>query len=103
MIFTVTYCCWLSLTVSLSTMDLLYVSHSLPWLLAVSYYLYNNIELMAVSHCLPWMMAFFHCLSCPMEFLDVSHCLLWLLAVSNCLSQFHGVPDNLSLSPNVAG
>ena len=50
---------WLSLNVCLCAMELLHVSHFLPWLLAAS-----------------------HCLSGPMEFLSFSHCLLWLLAFS---------------------
>ena len=82
---TLSYCCWLSLivflvpcscymslTVSSISMDLLHVSHCLPLLLAVSA---SAIEFVAVSNC-P---------SGPMELLNVSHCLSLLMAVSHCL------------------
>ena len=57
---TVSYGCWLTLTVSPSAMELIHVYHRLLSLLTVS-----------------------HCLSGPMELLNVSHFLLWLLAVSH--------------------
>ena len=62
----------------------------------------SGMELLHISHHLPWLLAFSHCLSGPMELLHVSHCLLWLLAVSHCLSQYNRVAACLSLSPMVA-
>ena len=64
-------------------MELLQVSHSLIWLLAVSHSLSGPMELLEVSL---W------CLLSPtvspsaMELLHVSHCLSWLLAVSYSFS-----------------
>ena len=72
---TVSFARLLSLTVSLSSMELLHVSHCLPFLLAVSH-----------SH------------SGHMELVHVFHCLLLFLAVSHCLSQCHGYTACLSLS-----
>ena len=63
---TVSYVCWLSLTVSPSAMELQHISHSLPWYLAVYNYL-----------------------SSPMNLLHVYHCLSLLLAVPHCLYQWH--------------
>ena len=77
---TVSYYCWLTLTVSLSTMELLHV-----------------------SYCLPWLPGFYHSLSGPMELLYVSNCLICLLAVSYCLSECYGFATCFSLSFIVAG
>ena len=60
---TVSYYCWLSLTVCPSALELLHVSNCLLWFMAVS-----------------------HCLSGPMDLQHISHCLYWFLAVSQCLS-----------------
>ena len=77
---TVYYGCWLSLTASSLSMELLPVFHCLPWLLALS-----------------------HCSSGPIQILQVFHCLALLLAASHCLFQSYGVAACLSLSPIVAG
>ena len=61
---TVSLCFWLYIADSPSAVELLHVSNSLTWLLAVS-----------------------HCISGLMELLHVSPCLLLLLAVSHCHSQ----------------
>ena len=102
----VSRCCWLFSTVSLSAMELRYVSHRLPLLLAFSNCLCGRTtclslslivagslivspsakELLHISNCLPRLLSFSHCLSGPMEFLHVSNCLSCLLAVSHCLS-----------------
>ena len=129
---TVSYCCWLSLTISLSSMELLHISHFLPWLLAVSHSLTCPMELLHVFHCLLWLLAFSHChtqchvlsachksslmvagcLSLSLrshgvagseDFLHVYHFFLWLLAVSNSQFQRHGVAVCLPLSPIVSG
>ena len=62
MSFKVSYGCWLSLTVSSSSMELLYCLSQSP----------------IVDGCLS-------------QYCYMSLSLLWLLAVSHCLSQFHGV------------
>ena len=74
---TIFHCCWLSLTVSSTPMELLAVSHCLPLLLAVS-----------PGH---------------MDLLHVSHCQRLLLDVSHRLYQCNGVAACLSLSPVVTG
>ena len=48
----VSYAFWLSLTVSPSAIELLHVSHFLPWLFSVSHCLSGLMELLYVSHCL---------------------------------------------------
>ena len=60
---TVSYGFWLSLTVSLSSMELLAFSHCLLWFLAVSHFLSGPMELLHVSHCLQLLRAVSHCLS----------------------------------------
>ena len=92
---TASYSCWLSLNVSSSSMELLYVCHCLSWLLVVSS---SALELLHVSHCLLWLLGVSHCPLVPMELLHVLHCLLrfhavlscfhcllWLLAVLQCI------------------
>ena len=67
---TVSYCCWLSLTffpvswscyiyltISSISMELLHLSHCLPWLLAVSHSLSGSKELLHVHHCLSLLLA----------------------------------------------
>ena len=73
---TVSYCCWLSFALSLSSMDLLHVSHCLLCFLPVSRCLSDPMEVLHVSHCLLWLLAFSHCLSGHMEMLHISLCLL---------------------------
>ena len=83
MSFTVSCSYWLSLTVSLSSIELLHISHCLLWLLAVSP---SAMELLRVSHSLLWILSFSHCFYGPMVSLHVSHCFSLLLTVSHCLS-----------------
>ena len=74
------YGCWLSLTVFLSAIELLHVSHLLPWLLAV---FSSPMELLAVSVS-PVRWSCYMSLtvsSISMELLHVSLYLSWLLAV----------------------
>ena len=114
MIFTVSYSCWLSLTVSTSVMESLHVSHRLPLLLAVSNFLFQfhgvtaclslsplaagclSLSLqvtwsfcifLTVSDCCWLSLTFF---SGSVELLNVSHCIQLLLAFSQFLSQCHG-------------
>ena len=49
---TIFHCCWLSLTVSPSSIELMHVDHCLQWLLAFSHYIYmySPMELLHVSH-----------------------------------------------------
>ena len=116
---TVSYCCWLSLTI-----------HKVPWSCCISltlshvYWLSHTfslsaMEILTVSHFLPRLLAVSHCLFCLMELLNVSHCPSLLLGVSHCLSgsmkplhvsgclllsfQSLSVGTYLSLSPMVAG
>ena len=51
----------------------------------------SSMELLHVSHCLLLLLAVSHYLSGTMELLHISLCLLWLLAVSHCLSLCHGI------------
>ena len=78
---TVSYGFCLSLDVSLSVMELLHVSHCLPWLLAVSQCISSLKELLHVS-------VLYGCwlsLTVPMELLHLSNYFLWLQASSHCL------------------
>ena len=60
---TVSHCCWLSLTVFPSAMELLHVSYCLLVLLAVYHCLSGVMELLHISHCLPCLLAVSHYLS----------------------------------------
>ena len=53
---TISFNCWLYLTVSPTATELLYVTHCLLLLLAVSHGLCSFIELLHVSHYLPWLL-----------------------------------------------
>ena len=76
----------LAFPISLSVpKEWLHVSHSLPWLLAVSHCLYHCHGITTCLLMSPLLLAVSHSLFCPMELIHVSHGLLWLLAVSNCL------------------
>ena len=101
MSFIVSYGCWLSLTVSTSSSELLHVPHCLLLLLIFSYCLSDPMELLHVSYCRLYSLALSHCLSNAMELLHVSHHLIWLLAVSHCHFQCHGVAYLLRLPPMV--
>ena len=77
---TVSHCCWLPLTVSSSSMELMAFPHYLTCLLVVS-----------------------HCLTRPIKFIDFFICLSLLLAFSNSLSQYHGFATRLLLFSIIAG
>ena len=82
---TVSYSCWLSLTVSTIAMDLLHVSHCL-------------FQFHGVAACRSLSPIVAGCLSLPLPSHGVAKCLSLLLAVSCCLSQLHGVAACLSPS-----
>ena len=84
--------CYISLTFSSSSMELLHVHHCVPLLLAFSHFLSQSHWVTSLLSLSSMITAFSHCLSGPMEFLHVSHCLF----------QFHLVAACLSLSPVVA-
>ena len=93
------HCCWLSLTVSPIEIELLHVSYSFLWLLAVSHCISGPIELLQVFNCLLCLLEVSYFLSGPMELLHVSHCLsdpMELLHVSHCLSLLLAVSHFLS-------
>ena len=73
---TLSFACWLSLTVCPRSIELLHVSHCLVCLLAVSHYLSRPMKLLHVSYCLPWLLPAPNCLSNPMQLLHVAHHLL---------------------------
>ena len=73
---TFSYGCWLSLNVSPSKMELLYVSYCLPLLLALSHCFSIIMELLHVSNSLLLLLAFSYCLFSRIALLQVSHCVL---------------------------
>ena len=65
-------------------MDLLHVSHCLPWLLVCLSQCHGVATCLSLSFMVA-VLAVSHCHSGPIELLHVSHCLLSLLAVPHCL------------------
>ena len=63
---TVSYCFWLSLTVSPSAIKLLNVCNCLLLLLAVSHCFSGPMELVHVSHCFPLLLEVSYCIFFPM-------------------------------------
>ena len=102
----VPWCCYVSLTVShgcrlylTGPMELLHVTHCLPWLLAVFNSLYSTMELLHVSHCLTQLPAVSHY---PFRSHGMDTCLSLSNFVARCFSMSlgsHGVAVYLSLSP----
>ena len=115
-------CCWLSVTVSTSAMELqhnyhchsqfhgvaacLSLSLSVPWSCCMSVTVSNDcwlsptvstraMELVYVSHCLLWLLDVF------LQSHGVATCLSLLLAFSHCLSSCYGVATRLPLSLQV--
>ena len=62
--------CYMFLSVSSSSLELLHVSNCLLWLLAV---FPSAMELLYVSHGRLWLLAISHCLFGPMKMLHVPH------------------------------
>ena len=81
----ISYDCWLSLTVT-----------------QVPYCCYKFLTVFSSSmHVFPfllWLLIVSHFLSGHMELLRVPNCLLWLLAASQSLSLCHGVAACISMS-----
>ena len=94
---TVFHGCWMSLTVSPSNMELLHVVHCLSFLLTVSHSLHGVAACLSVSPMVAGS------LSHSLRSHGVATCLSLLLAVSHCLSQCRGVAGCFSPSPMVAG
>ena len=92
---TVSYCSWLSPTLSqvsssfymsLVVAGCLSIPLQMLWSYCISLIVSSSsMELLHVFHFLLWLLVFSHCLFGPMEYLYVSHCLQWLLSVSHCL------------------
>ena len=75
---------YMSITISSSSMEFLHVSYCLLWLLAFSHCLYQYHGVAASLSLSPiWLLAFS---LTAIEFLHVSNCLPWFLAVSHCFS-----------------